>query len=349
MSLRVKTDLKQKGLSSVICKLSAVLICVVLLSGCKGEQDKERTVSVSILPQRYFVERIAGDGLKVNVLIPPGANPAATDLTPAQLVALNNSSIYFAVGHLPFEVSHLYPVLEEHSDVLLVNHSEGLNLLEGSCSCGHDHAAAQGDDHDCAECEHGDDHDCTDQDECGHEEQHEYHDAHHEHHEHHEHAGFDPHIWMSPRYADHMARQIMETLVKKFPEQRELFEKNYADLKEDIDAIDREARRIIGAKQHKVFLIYHPALAYFAAEYGLEQVAIEHEGKEPSPAHIKEVVDRCREQGIRLVFIQHQFDEVNARVIAREINGEVISIDPLSPDWKKEMQQLLDIIEKRME
>ena len=153
---------------------------------------------------------------------------------------------------------------------------------------------------------------------------------------------------MSPRYAEMMARTILDVLAAKFPDQRETFEKNYRQLRVEIDSIDQAARRIISEKEHKTFLIYHPALTYFAKDYGMEQISIEDEGKEPNPSHLKAVIDTCRVKGIKIVFIQNQFDVANAKAVAKEIDGEVITIDPLSPDWKAEMCSLLGIIEQKM-
>ena len=264
---------------------SIIVVLIAMLTACGENTDKERTISVSILPQRYFVERIAGDYVKVNVMIPPGANPAVSDLSTEQLKALHNSSIYFAVGYLPFELSNLYPFLGTQKNMLLVKQSVGMDLEQGTCN--HDHG-------------HGHQHD-------------------HGSHE----GNFDPHVWMSPRYAEMMARTILDVLAAKFPDQRETFEKNYRQLRVEIDSIDQAARRIISEKEHKTFLIYHPALTYFAK-------------------------DTCRVKGIKIVFIQNQFDVANAKAVAKEIDGEVITIDPLSPDWKAEMCSLLGIIEQKM-
>lgn len=294
-------------------KIGVVVGLVVLLAACGASKDKDRTVSVSILPQRYFVERVAGDYVTVNVMIPPGANPAVSDLNTEQLQALHNSSVYFAVGYLPFELSNLYPFLEGQEDIQVVRQSEGMDLEAGTCN--HDH---------------GDD---------GH--------GHGEGHGH-GHGGVDPHVWMSPRYAGMMARTIRDVLSAKFPEKRAEFAENYRRFQVEIDSIDREARRVLAGKRNRTFLIYHPALTYFARDYGMEQVAIEDEGKEPNPTHIKGVIDTCRAKGIRVVFIQNQFDVANAKAVAKEIGGEVIPIDPLSPDWTGEMRSLLRIIEQKM-
>ena len=145
-----------------------------------------------------------------------------------------------------------------------------------------------------------------------------------------------------------MAQTICKVLSEKFPEKKAEFEKNLMQFKQEIDSVDAEARRIIPAKQNKTFLIYHPALTYFAKDYGMEQIAIEDEGKEPNPTHLKSVIDTCRAKGIKIVFIQNQFDVANAKSVAREIDGEVIAIDPLNADWKKEMESLLQIIEQKM-
>ena len=110
-------------------KIGIIVVLMALLTACGENKDKERTISVSILPQRYFVERIAGDYVKVNVMIPPGANPAVSDLSTEQLKALHNSSIYFAVGYLPFELSNLYPFLETQKNMLLVKQSVGMELV----------------------------------------------------------------------------------------------------------------------------------------------------------------------------------------------------------------------------
>ncbi|MDR1273300.1 MAG: zinc ABC transporter substrate-binding protein [Odoribacteraceae bacterium] len=279
----------------ILVALSLACACL----SCRVATERERNVSVSILPQRYFVERVAGDFVKVNVMIPPGATPESCELTPKQLKDLHNSSIYFAVGYLPFEVVHLYPVLEGREDMLLVKHSDGETLLEDASG------------------EHG--------------------------------HLVDPHVWMSPPRARRMAATVARVLGEKFPARKAYFDDNFARLSAEIDSLDREARRVISRKRHKTFLIYHPALAYLAADYGMEQIAIEHEGKEPSPAHLKAVIDTCRARGVKTIFIQSQFDEQNARAVAREIDGQVIAIDPLNPDWKGEMRSLLSIIERQME
>lgn len=281
--------------------LSFLLIFITIigvLTACKSGNKQERNVSVSILPQKYFIERIAGDFVNVNVMIPPGMNPTTCDFSTEQLKKLYDSDICFTIGYLPFETTHLYPVLENKKDIQLVNHSDNIKLLEGTC--GHVH-----------ENEH----------------------AH----------GVDPHIWLSPHYAKEMSKTILSVLSEKYPEQKAVFEANYEKLAADIDSLDVKARNILAGKRNKSFLIYHPALTYFVNDYGMEQISIENEGKEPNPAHLKSIIDQTKEKDIHIIFIQNQFDVNNAQSIAKETGGTIIPIDPLAEDWLTEMNHLLQV------
>ncbi|MDE7374497.1 MAG: zinc ABC transporter substrate-binding protein, partial [Odoribacter sp.] len=115
--------------------LIALLCCSnIALHSCKGKKESKRLVTVSVLPQKYFVEKIAGDYVQVNVMIPPGMNPATCDLNTGLLQKLYDSDVCFTIGHLPFEQTHLYPVLENKKGIRVVNHSENLELLHGSCN-----------------------------------------------------------------------------------------------------------------------------------------------------------------------------------------------------------------------
>lgn len=287
--------------------LSFFLFFFCSLYSCKTKNTDTRMVSVSILPQKYFVEQIAGDYVKVNVMIPPGMSPATCDLITGQLKQLYDSDICFTIGYLPFEITHLNPVLKSRKDIRVINHSENIKLLTGSC--GHQHSG---------ETVHA-----------------------HE-------SGVDPHIWVSPRNARQMALTILNVLSEQYPEQKEQFETNCQALVAEIDSIGEQATRILSGKQHKSFLIYHPALTYFADDYGMEQISIEDEGKEPNPAHLKKIIDTAKEKDIRIIFIQNQFDVSNAHSIAKEIGATVIPIDPLNENWTAETKQLIGIFESKL-
>ena len=161
-----------------------------------------------------------------------------------------------------------------------------------------------------------------------------------------EHDGVDPHIWLSPAHARTMATTVYEVLSEKYPEQKLQFEQNYQALLQKIDSIADRAKQVLDHKKDKIFLIYHPALTYFAADYGMEQISIEDEGKEPNPAHLKKIIDLALEKNIHMIFIQSQFDVNNAESVAKQIGGQIIQIDPLTENWAAEMNRLIDTLDK---
>ena len=94
------------------------------------------------------------------------------------------------------------------------------------------------------------------------------------------------------------------------------------------------------------FLIYHPALSYFARDYGLKQVSIEEGGKEPSPAQLKVLIETCRKEKAHVILVQQEFDQRNARLIADELGMNVVSINPLSYDWAEEMVRVAEALKQ---
>ena len=139
---------------------------------------------------------------------------------------------------------------------------------------------------------------------------------------------------------------VYEVLSEKYPEQKLQFEQNYQALLQKIDSIADRAKQVLDHKKDKIFLIYHPALTYFAADYGMEQISIEDEGKEPNPAHLKKIIDLALEKNIHMIFIQSQFDVNNAESVAKQIGGQIIQIDPLTENWAAEMNRLIDTLDK---
>ena len=162
-------------------------------------------------------------------------------------------------------------------------------------------------------------------------------DSEHEHHVNCNHpGGIEPHTWSSTKNATLIADNIFEALCTLNPTQKEFYQHRLDSVKQIIAVTDKEIRKYL-VDADSTFLIYHPALSYFARDYGLTQISIEENGKEPSPAQLKKLIERCREAKARVVFVQQEFDTRNAEVIAKEIGVEVIPINPLSYQWHKEM------------
>ncbi len=85
--------------------------------------------------------------------------------------------------------------------------------------------------------------------------------------------------------------------------------------------------------QGQQFMVFHPAWGYFAHSYGLQQVPVEIEGKDPKPAQLKALIEHARENQIKSIFVQPQFSSKSAKLVAKEIGGQVTVADPLASDW----------------
>lgn len=153
----------------------------------------------------------------------------------------------------------------------------------------------------------------------------------------HGHEGADPHIWMSARNAGIMAKNMAEALTGVFPEDEEQIAVRLSALLSSLDSLDREIGAILSGSEGRSFMIYHPALSYFARDYGLEQLSLEIEGKTPSPSHMKKLTDLGREHQVSSILIQKEFDQKNAQVLASELGASIIPINPLDEDWPSQI------------
>ncbi len=289
-------------------KILSTLLLAWLLCGCAETADSDSdTLYVSILPLREIVQEITGDDFRVEVLVPAGASPETFEPTARQFVALNRATMIFSVGLLDFERSLLEKV-EHQERVITLSH--GIELIAGSCS--HHHAAEHAEGTACA----------------GH---------------HHPTHGIDPHIWTSPRSLRRMAENCYEAIRAAWPDSVK-YAANYERLCTDLQELDSHIAAKVEAADVDWFLIYHPALTYYARDYGLHQVAIEEEGKEPSARRIAELIRQARVDGVRRVFYQSQFPASSVAVIASDIGGEAIAIDPLAADNRANIDRITDLI-----
>ena len=158
----------------------------------------------------------------------------------------------------------------------------------------------------------------------------------------HPHNGIDPHLWLSPGAIKTVARNMLDALIEAAPQYSDRFNNNYNKLISDIESVDRDISVTLGAIKGRSFICFHPAWTYFARDYGLTQIPIEIEGKEPSPGHIKNIIDRAHRDNVHVVFVQKQFPVSVAGAIARDIDGRVVHVDPLTEDWLKGMKTIAD-------
>lgn len=279
--------------------LLPTLLIGILLSACSSgtHKSKDKIVFVSILPLKYFADKIVGNSYKVEVTVPPGVGPETYSPTPKQMILLGEASAYFSIGFLGFEQALLENFRSTNPQLQLFQTSKGIDLIRSE-----------------------------------------------EKHEDHEHVqGVDPHIWSSPKTAGQVAKNICDGMIQVDPENGQLYRKNLDLLLKEIEKVDSTVTSLVTKTSAKKFIIFHPALGYFARDYGLEQLSIEFEGKVPSPKHLQTIIDAAKTGNIKFVLIQKEFDKENAEIIAKETGCKIIQIDPLDYNWP---DQMIGIAEK---
>ena len=301
-----------------------ILIVVVFASSCKSSPGanarNDHTVIASILPLAGFAEKVGGGKIDVFEMVPPGANPHTYEPTPGQLEKLSNAGIYLSVGSgIEFEIAWLDKITAINDKMMLVDCSKGIELIKTSGSLND-----QNSDHDDEGVYNG-----TEDD--------------------HNRDGTDPHIWLSPVNASVMVENIYLSLSELYPENEGIFYDNKVDFQNDLEMLDIRIREILMGKIQRKIIVFHPGWSYFAREYGLEQIVIEKEGKEPSPRDIVNIIDSAKDSGIKIIFASPEFSPKSAEVIADEIGGNVVFISPLARDYIENLTKVAEAFEKSME
>ena len=158
----------------------------------------------------------------------------------------------------------------------------------------------------------------------------------------------DPHVWLSPANARIMVENICGGLIKADPENEEYYIHNRNQYLDELTQLDEFIKERLEGIAGKQFMVYHPSWGYLAKEYGLEQIPIEHAGKEPTAKEIKDAVEMAKEHDIRVVFVSPQSSTKSAEVIAGEIGGGIIFIDPLAQSYIPNMRTVMERLTQAM-
>lgn len=159
----------------------------------------------------------------------------------------------------------------------------------------------------------------------------------------HRHIGYDPHIWTSPRELQKISERTFKAIQKLHPDSTH-YMIGYLKLRARITALDQLAEQQIAQSGVKSFLIYHPAFTYYARAYGIEQVAIEHEGKEPSARRLSEIIEAGRAEGVRHIFYQSQYPASTVETIASDLGAEAVAVNPLNEDIISEILRFTNLL-----
>lgn len=281
-----------------------VLAGLLPLAGCAGDgvasagtaKDAPLLVAVSVPPQAWLVERIGGGRVRTEVMIPPGYSHVDVPLTPRRMRTLSRAALYIKVGHPAFEFEsvQLGPLLASLPGLRIVDMSQGMRLLAGA----QEEESASG-------------------------------------HDSHGHEGGDPHVWVSPDTFAVAAVNVARALEEADPGHAAEYRAHLHAALAEIRAVDQEVRRQIAGTEpsRRKFMVYHPTWGYFARQYGLEQIAIEFEGKEPSAVRLIHLIEEARRERVKVIFVESGFPRESAQIIAEAVGGRVVTADPQDKDW----------------
>lgn len=288
--------------------LAGMLLVSVRCSKPAPDYNAGISVFVSIPPQRYFVEKIGGEFCRVRTLIPAGASPHTFEPKPRQMAELAKARLYFSVG-VEMERAWLPKLRSVAPKLFIVATDSGIDK-RGMEENEHDGDHAGSDGHE--QCQHG---------------------------------GVDPHIWLSPELVKQQAAIIVRALAAVDTQHAAVYRRRYAHFMIEIDTLQRRiADHLEQCEAPERFLVLHPSWGYFAHAFGLRQIAIEVEGKEPGVRRLAEIVSMAKRDRIQAVLVQPQFSARTAGVIAKRIGGTVVTADPLAEDWAENLERIAGIL-----
>ena len=288
----------------------------------QASANNKLTVFVSIAPQKYIVQQIAKDLVDVKIMVLPGSDPHTYEPKPQQMVAISKAKLYFAIG-IEFERANLGKIISINPQIKVVSTDRGIRKIP---MAGYYHDE-EGEHHEKSELHKEDEH------------RHEKVESEHKG-DRHDHGGLDPHIWLSPPLVKIQALTIMNALQDIDPSHQALYKSNYQLFVSQINNLDTELKTIFTGKKGLQFMVFHPSWGYFAQAYGLKQISVQVEGRNPKPAQLKELIEHAREKNIKVIFVQPQFPAKSAKLVAKEINGEVAFVDPLAENWSSNLHEV---------
>lgn len=278
-----------------ISSQTSVIACVLCLYACQNRSQSVPVIAVSVEPQRFLLEQLAGDRFEVVTLMKPGTNPETFEPTMNTRTALDRAVAYFYVGGLPFEHS----LIESAKSLEAVSTSDDIVPLYGTHSHSHDSGHCHDDEP-------------------------------------------DPHVWTSVRNAKVMAANMADALIKLDPEHSAEYSDRLTRLEHRLDSLDESIDRRLRASSCHSFMVWHPSLGYFARDYGLEQLSVGWEAKEPSASALRRAVDQAEKSGAKVFFYQREFDNRQTQSLTSQLNLRTVTIDPMSYDWCGQMNLIAD-------
>ncbi len=292
--------------------LSATCFVFTTCGVSPNKPSDKLTMTTSIPPIKHLVERIVEDDFNINVIVPNGTSPETYTMSPRQSVEMENSRIIFITGVLDLEHN---VINNQNLAERTVNLSHGIDLIDG-----------------CSPHTHHDN------------EEHTLHSSDNHHAQNHTH-GIDPHIWLSTRELSIMATNIRDAILAIYPDSIR-YAQNAEVLLEELSQLHKETADKISDSGKESFMIYHPALSYYAREFGINQISVEVEGKEPNVEELMNVINLAKRHNINTILYQNEFSDIVVKSVAEDIDAEIVCINPLCEDILSEISMITNVIIK---
>ncbi|MFH8340649.1 metal ABC transporter substrate-binding protein [Streptomyces sp. AM6-12] len=266
------------------------------LTGCSGSgtaaaHDGRLDVIASFYPMSFLAERIGGDHVHVTSLTTPGQEPHDLEISPKQIVAIDDADAVLYLRDLQPSVD----AAVAQSSVKTKIDAAALTTLESHGNEVGGHAAA------------------------------------HDTHQGEESAGKDPHIWLDPvRYAQ-VARGVGKALERADPKHAADYRKNTATLVKQLNELDQRFRTGLAHTESKVFITTHAAFGYLAERYGLTEEAINglDPDSEPSVARVTDLERMAKADHVSTVFYETLVSDKTAKTIATDAHLQTDVLDPI--------------------
>ena len=203
------------------------------------------------------------------------------------------------MGNIGFEFALLNKIKSNNPDLVIIDTSEGIDLLRGT-HCGvHAHENSHGHSHE-----------------------------------------IDPHVWTSVSNAKIIAQNMYKALLEIDSRNKKYYTKNFNALLTELSKLETELSQKMDSLKGAAFAVWHPSLSYFARDYGLTQIAMENEGKEVAASVLKREIDMAREQNVKVLFYQKEFDSRQIQTLNEQLGAEMVEINPMGYEWDLEMRKI---------
>ena len=308
----------------LLCLSLLSLLAICLLSGCSGrrirqpEEDGRLNVVTTLFPYYDFLRQIAGDRIRLTLVVPAGMDSHSFEPTPADMITIQNADVLVCNGgameQWVTKVADSFGETDGPGRVItMMDYVDALEeeIVEGMEDAhdhDHEHVHVHGDEEH-EESDHDHDHEAEEEDDGrGYE------------------IEYDEHIWTSPVNAMKFVGILAEMLSEEDPENAELYRKNADGYLGELEALDQDFREIVdGGKRHLLVFGDKFPLRYFFEEYGLSYRAAFSgcsTDTEPSAKTIAYLIDKVREKQIPVVFYLELSSPRVAEIIGEETGAE---------------------------